>query len=135
MTISAVHRFVGVALVAVLSTACGTSSGPSLDSVSKRASDAAAAVSSLRSEVAGLKSQLQAAAAAKKKTLDHVAALNHQLNKAVARLDRATRDAKTAAKTASSSASSALADAQQAIRDLAILTQRFDYHLRHSGGQ
>ncbi|MFN2593787.1 MAG: hypothetical protein ABR579_02720 [Actinomycetota bacterium] len=135
MTIAAVHRLVGISLVAVLLAACGDSSGTSLESVNKRAGEAAAAAASLRSEVAGLESQVAKATADKQKTIDHISALNRELHKAISRLNEATQAAKNAAKSASSSASSALADAQQAIRDLAILTQRFDYHLRHSGGQ
>ncbi|MDQ3876839.1 MAG: hypothetical protein M3290_00600 [Actinomycetota bacterium] len=134
MTIAQVHRLVGISLVAVLLGACGTSDGPSLDSVEKKATDAAAAVSSLRAEVAGLRAEVDRVEAAKKDTLHRVDSVKKRLAAAIDRLQQANRDAKSSAKAASDSASSALADAQQAIRDLEILTQRFDYHLRHSGG-
>jgi len=50
------------------------------------------------------------------------------------KLRRSVADAKSANSSASSDAATALANAGSALRDLAILENRFEYHLRQHGG-
>jgi hypothetical protein len=118
--------------VAVALPACGSGTG-SEESL-RKADDAMAAaersleaVDALEAEVASLENRLDDA---RRKG----AALSSRLDKATQKLWESLARVRTSAGDAAGSASSAVASAQSAARDIAVLTQRFDYHLRQSGG-
>ena len=133
MTIFAMRLMAAAVTVAVVLPACGTGSG-SDESLVRKADDAMAAaersleaVGELEGEIAGLEDRLDDA---RRKG----AALSGRLDKATQRLWDSLARVRSSVDDASGSASSAVATAQSAARDIAVLTQRFDYHLRQSGG-
>jgi predicted nucleic acid-binding Zn-ribbon protein len=127
-------RFIAAAVtVAVALPACGSGSG-SDESLVRKADEAMTtaersleAVDELEGEVAALESRLDDA---RRKG----AALSSRLDKATTKLWDSLDRLRTTTDDASASASSAVASAQAAARDIAVLTQRFDYHLRQAGG-
>ena len=131
MTIFAMRLVAAAVTAAVLLPACGSGSGS--DESLRRADDALAtaersleAVDDLKAEVSSLETRLDDA---RRKG----AALSSRLDKATQRLWDSLARIRTSASDAAGSASSALASAQSAAREIAVLTQRFDYHLRQSG--
>ena len=127
------------ALVLAALAACGDAGGgpvASSDETARRdASQALDAVEELRAEleaqVTSLSDQLDAAEGDEAALLKKIARLSSRLDRAVSRVDRrfdATAGAATAAE-------SALAEARSVARDLAVLDERLDYHLKsHPGG-
>jgi chromosome segregation ATPase len=135
VTIFAMRLMAAAVSVAVVLPACGTGSASDDAAVVRKADDAAAAaersleaVQELEAEVASLEDRLDDA---RRKG----AALSGRLDKATTRLWDSLATLRASSGDASSSASSALATAQSASRDIAVLTQRLDYHLRQSGGE
>ena len=134
MTIFAMRLMAAAVSVAVVFPACG--SGTTSDEAAMRkAEDAAAAaqrsqeaVDALEGDLADLEDRLDDA---RRKG----AALSGRLDKATQRLWDSLGKLRATVGDASGSASSALATAQSASRDIAVLTQRLDYHLRQSGGE
>lgn len=133
MTIFAMRLLAAAVTVAVALPACGSGSG-SDESLVRKADDAMAAaersldaVAALEDEVAGLENRLDDA---RRKG----AALSSRLDKATERLWESLGRVRASAGDAAGSASGALSAAQSAAREIAVLTQRFDYHLRQTGG-
>lgn len=129
MTIFAMRLVAAAVSVAVLVPACGSGSG-SDEAAIEKADDAAAlaarsldAVEALEDEVASLENRLDDA---RRKG----AALSSRLDAATKRLWDSLGRVRASAGEAAGSASSAVATAQSAARDIAVLTQRLDYHLR-----
>ena len=129
------------AFVLAASAGCGEASNPlsSSDETARRdASQALDAVDELReeleaqvAEVADLADQLKAAAADEVALERQLARLSGRLDRALARVARRLEGANGAAE----SAESALAEARAVARDLAVLDERLDYHLKsHRGG-
>jgi predicted nucleic acid-binding Zn-ribbon protein len=132
VTIFAMRLLAAAVTAAVVLPACGTGSGS--DESLRKADDALAAaersltaVDDLKEEVSALENRLDDA---RRKG----AALSSRLDKATQKLWDSLARVRTSVSDAAGSASSALASAQSAARDIAVLTQRFDYHLRQSGG-
>lgn len=121
---------------AVLLPACGSGSGS--DESLRRAEDALATAERSLEAVDDLKADLKAEVSSLENRLDDArrkgAALSSRLDKATQRLWDSLDRIRTTASDAAGSASSAVASAQSAAREIAVLTQRFDYHLRQSGG-
>ena len=133
MTIFAMRLMAAALSVAVALPACGSGSGPD-ESLVRKADDAMAAaersleaVDELEAEITTLEGRLDDA---RRKG----AALSSRLDKASKRLWESLARVRSSVTDASGSASSAVATAQSAARDIAVLTQRFDYHLRQTGG-
>jgi chromosome segregation ATPase len=134
----------GAAAVAILAVlgACGDAEAldPAverrIEQALERAEDAEKSVAGLERRIENLSARLTAAEDAR----DELAAV---LDAKTSRLRRAIRDARAAidgargsADSAAHEASSALAEARKAARDLSVLGQRYDYHLKryHGGG-
>lgn len=133
MTICAMRLVAAAVTVAVVLPACGSGTG-SEESL-RKADDAMAAaerslkaVDALEDEVASLETRLDDA---RRKG----AALSSRIDKATEKLWESLARIRASTDDAAGSASSALSSAQSAARDIAVLTQRFDYHLRQSGGE
>jgi hypothetical protein len=98
---------------------------------------ALASVQRLHGQIARLRHRLTVAHATQAAVRKRLARLSGGLWGAVEKLKSSLHDVQSqvsAAAGAQSSASDALATAVQTSKDLSVLQQRFDYHLRHSGG-
>ena len=133
------HRFVTAALVigAFLFVACGSGELDSetagdLQEARADAAQAVERVDSLEARLDALAEQLDDAVLDRKR-LNRV---TERLESALADLRKALHAAESSADTAAADAASALARADQAARDLAVLEDRYEYHLRryHGGG-
>jgi TolA-binding protein len=109
--------------------------------VRDEARHALATVEQLRSELSDLEDRLEAMRARDRRAGQRLGRLSDKLWNVLAKLRGKVADASAAAgavkqdaDAAQSAASSALDEAEQVGKDLAVLEQRFDYHLRHSGG-
>jgi chromosome segregation ATPase len=132
---------VAVCLIALGLLLNGCGSAGELEDVSRTAAGAAEQVEELEGRVAQLEealaasdAELQTAAAERadfgrrlERVADHLGAGVKQLRVALAK-------ARGNLSTASSNAASAVAEAAALARDLAVLQNRYDYHLRHYHG-
>jgi predicted nucleic acid-binding Zn-ribbon protein len=122
-------RLIAAALAAaVVLPACGTGSG-SEESL-RKADDALAAAERSQESVDALEEQVSSLEDRLGDARRKGAALSSRLDKATGRLWDSLAKLRTAVSDASGSASGALSAAQSAAREIAVLTQRFDYHLR-----
>ena len=138
MSISNMTR--AAALVLAAGTFAGCARAPSLDPAAKErlddareaAAEAAAAVDDLEDRIAALEDDLDDAAGVKER-VDRVA---ERLWGSLGKLRKSLDDVRSGASDAAATADAALSRAEQAARDLAVLGNRYDYHLRryHGGG-
>ena len=87
----------------------------------------------LRSSTRGLASDLKQTERAELRRHRGVMDLSKRLRKSIGQLKDSVRAADDHAAAASQRARRAAASASELARDLAVLTKRFDYHLKHSG--
>lgn len=126
------------ALVVAALAGCGESSNPlsGSDQTARRdAAEALDAVDELRAEleddVAGLRAEVEAAEGSEASLLRQIEKLSDRLDRALARVQRRFEGLAGV----SQSAESALSEARAVARDLAVLDERLDYHLKnHRGG-
>ncbi len=128
------------ALVLAAGTFAGCARAEALDPAAKErlddaraaADEALEAVSVVEARIAGLEDDLDDAA----RVSDRVDRVSERLWASLARLGKSLDDLRAGAGAAAASADAALARAEQAARDLAVLDNRYDYHLRryHGGG-
>ena len=125
------------ALVVAGLAGCGEASGPlsSSDETARRdAAEALEAVDALRAEleddVAGLRDELEAAEGHETTLLRRIDKLSDRLDRALARVQRRFEGLGGAAQ----NAESALSEARAVARDLAVLDERLDYHVKHHQG-
>ena len=134
----------GAAAVAVLAVlgACGDAEAVD-PGVERRIDRALERAEAAEESVAGLERRIENLSERLADAEDARADLAADLDEKASRLRRALRDARVAvdgvrgaADAAARQASSALAEARQAARDLSVLGQRYDYHLKryHGGG-
>ena len=129
---------VTAALVAL--TACG-GSGDSVDEARATADTALDQVEQLTERITSLERELSAASGALADAEAGDRDLGRRLDKAtdrlqksLGRLRKSVDAAGEAAESAAADSGSALAQAQAAARDLAVLRERYDYHLRRYHG-
>lgn len=91
-------------------------------------------VGELEREMAGLDDHLAASGKARKKLRARLERLGDGLRDSLEKLRTALEDARSGAGSAQASADEALARAGQIARDLAVLEQRYNYHLRRYHG-
>jgi conjugal transfer/entry exclusion protein len=126
--------------VALLSgVACGraepldAAAQQSVDEAEAAAAEALDVAESLEVRVAGVESDLLEARRARRVLERGFASKQRRLADSVAELRSAIKDLRSASANASDEAKSALGTATTATRDVAVLTRRFDYHLRSHG--
>ncbi|HEY7874767.1 MAG TPA: hypothetical protein VIG64_06555 [Actinomycetota bacterium] len=130
VTIFAMRVMAAAVSVAFVLPACGAGSASDDAALVRKADDAAAAAERSLEAVEDLEAQVDTLQAKLDDARRKGAALSDRLDKATTRLWESLGNLRASAGDASSSASSALATAQSASRDIAVLTQRLDYHLR-----
>ncbi|HEX2196678.1 MAG TPA: hypothetical protein VHJ76_07105 [Actinomycetota bacterium] len=128
------------ALVLAAGTFAGCARAPSLDPAAKErlddaresAAEAVAAVDDLEDRIAELEDDLDDAG----RVSERVDRVTERLWDSLAKLRKSLDEAEAGASDASATAGAALGRAEQAARDLAVLGNRYDYHLRryHGGG-
>jgi chromosome segregation ATPase len=136
-------RTIGALLAgALLAAGCGRPDGDvvaaqrAAQEAGERASDLEAEVSSLGRSLASARADIDAAATERAELGDRLARALKRLRGSLARVRNAVNEAQDASHAASSSASAAVAEADGVAHDLAVLKNRYDYHLRryHGGG-
>ena len=132
---------IALLLVAAGSSACasgaGAGTGPGARAAPSEAKDVLEAVSKLEHRYTAMRRRLAVANAANRAMTERLDGMSHGLWRAAGKLRTAVGELKSqigVAAGAQTSATSALDKALQISRDLSVLEQRFDYHLRHSGG-
>ncbi len=145
MTIRAMYRPLALLVAGLLLGACGVGSlgtdGASAPLADPRVDEALSSVALLEERIVELEEELDRRAAGQTKLrrrLDKVSkrlwgslkGLREQLQGARAE----SSDASSEAAAASGAAGEALTRAEAAARDLTVLRDRFDYHLRQEGG-
>ncbi len=138
MSISNMTR--AAALVLAAGTFAGCARAPSLDPAAKErlddaresAAEAVAAVDGLEERIAALEDDLDEAS----RVSERVDRVSERLWASLAKLRKSLDDVRSGTDDAAASADAALGRAEQAARDLAVLGNRYDYHLRrdHGGG-
>lgn len=125
-----------VVAIASVAPACGRAS----DDARAVADEALARIDGLEARIGELEAELEKARGRLKDARDireqisrDVAALGRRLDRSLAGLRAAVSDVRS---TASEGAAAAVAEAQGVARELGVLEQRYDYHLRryHGGG-
>jgi hypothetical protein len=115
--------------------ACGGGGGVSPSEAAARAGQALSGLHSLQAKVDALQARASAQDDVEKSLTARLDKLSHQLSASMGKLKASLDGIKSASDKAAQDAAGALSSAGSAAHDLAVLTQRFDYHLRHSGGQ
>lgn len=140
MTIRAMPaRGVAALCVALLALgACGSEDPPSTadEQAREQAAAAEAAVETLQETTSELVERLEDLEADGARYETRLAAITERLWKSLGNVRSSLGDARDDSGSALSQVSSALAEARAAARELTILENRFDYHLRsdHGGG-
>lgn len=144
MTIRPMKRAVGAVLLiagslALLLPACGSgedtdASQEAAAAQSKLLDDALQQIEALQQRTDELEAEMAAVADERDRAVGRVDRVRDRLWSALAKLREDISAAKASAGSASSAASSAAANAGAAVRDLTILENRFEYHLRRHGG-
>jgi DNA repair exonuclease SbcCD ATPase subunit len=130
------------AFFVAVSAGCGDASNPlsgSDETARRDAAQALEAIEDLRSEleadVAGLHDELEAAEGGEESLIRRLEKLSDRLDRALARVQRRFEALGGSSRTAARSAESALSEARAVARELAVLDERLDYHLKnHRGG-
>jgi hypothetical protein len=133
VTISAMRLVAAAVVAAAVVPGCGSGSG-SDDAALRRADEARAAAARSLDAVEGLQDDVDSLTHRLADARAKDAALGHRLDSISERLWDSLGRLRSSIDDASSSASSALGAAQSAARDIAVLEQRLDYHLRQGGG-
>ncbi|MEA2453319.1 MAG: hypothetical protein QOG04_2029 [Actinomycetota bacterium] len=122
-----------LALLIALSLGACASGTPSSTEPSAETTQA---ISALEDRVADLEADLLAAEDGRTKLSDRIDSLGDKLAKSLDRLQESLAQVRSGSSEAADSAASALASAQAVASDLAVLEQRYEYHLRryHGGG-
>jgi chromosome segregation ATPase len=131
------QRVIGAALALAVVAGCGR--GDLDSSTQERLDDAATGATQALDEVDVLESRVDALAnsfAEVRRDREHIDAKVKKLREALNDLRSSLKDVRSSAGSAASDAGAALAEAQELARDLAVLEQRYEYHLRryHGGG-
>ncbi len=129
----------GVALA--LSTSCGRGEegdAPLLDvgdeQAREQAADALAALDALEEQIEELEQRVESLEDERVRTSKRLDRATERLWSSLSNLRAAVADAKAAGDSASSDVASALGQADAAARAIAVLDNRFEYHLRQHGG-
>ena len=131
------QRVIGAALALVVVAGCGR--GDLDSSTRERLDDAATGATQALDEVDTLESRIDALAssfAEVRRDRDRIDATVEKLRETLRDLRASLGNVRSSAGSAASDAGAALAEAQELARDLAVLEQRYEYHLRryHGGG-
>lgn len=131
MTIQAMARAALALFIALSLGACASEAPPTEPSAETQE-----AMIALTERVADLEADLLAAEDGRTKLDDRIAALGDRLDRSLERLKEALAEARSGSAQAADAAASALASAQSVASDLAVLEERYEYHLRryHGGG-
>jgi hypothetical protein len=124
-----------VLLASVALSACG--SGEADEAVAtahRRADDAVAAVEKLEERTAELETELGGLRVDGDDLAARLDALAAKLKQRTERLEASIAKAKSSASTAAGDAADALGTASEAAREISVLTNRLNYHLRNHGG-
>jgi uncharacterized lipoprotein YehR (DUF1307 family) len=115
--------------------ACGSGGSVSPSEAAARAGQALSGLHSLQAKVDALQARASAQNGVAKSLAARLDKLSHQLSASMDRFKASIVGIRSASDKAAQDAAGALSSAGSAARQIAVLTQRFDYHLRHSGGQ
>jgi hypothetical protein len=130
-----------LAIALLAGVACGraepldAAAQQSVDEAEAAAAEALDLAERLEVRVAGVESDILEARRARRALQRDLGREQRRLGDAVAKLRTALDDLRSESAAASEEGKSALAAATSAARDLAVLTRRFDYHLRSDGGR
>ena len=129
-------RLAAVALLAsVALSACGSGEADeALARAQRGADDALEAVAKLEETTGELETELGELRADGDDLTARLDALAAKLKQRTETLETSIAKAKTSASTAAGDAASALGTASEAAREISILTNRLNYHLRNHGG-
>jgi predicted nucleic acid-binding Zn-ribbon protein len=142
MKAAALAILVIVALAALGVTAWGSSRGSDVAAEAAQAAEAQAdrldaalaEIEALQERTRELETELAGIEESSGRAGSQLDRVSGRLWGSLDKLRRSVADAKSANSSAASDAASALANAGAALRDLAILENRFEYHLRQHGG-
>ena len=139
MTIRPMHRGALVLIIVLLALAgCGRggagdgAEAQEAAATQQQLDEATEAIEDLETELAELRDSVAAADERAGKTAARLDTISQRLWSSMARVRESVSEAKGMGADASAGASSALDQAAVAIRDLAVLENRFDYHLRNA---
>lgn len=128
-----------LALVALALASCGgaetlgDAAQEQIDEAGSQATEALATVDSLTERVSVLEDELAGVTLERKRLSKRLDEMASALALQVERLEKKLAAANGSASAAAASAESALAAAREAARNLTVLEQRFDYHLKNGG--
>ncbi|MGH2729345.1 MAG: hypothetical protein ACRDJI_01925 [Actinomycetota bacterium] len=130
-------RVIGAALALAVVAGCGR--GDLDSSTQERLDDAATGATRALDEVDTLESRVDALASSfadVRRDDDRIDETVKKLRQTLRDLRASLKSVRSSAGSAASDAGAALAEAQELARDLAVLEQRYEYHLRryHGGG-
>jgi outer membrane murein-binding lipoprotein Lpp len=134
---STMQRVIGAVVACALVAGCGRGD---LDTLTReRLDDAATGATQALDEVDALESRVDALASSfadDSRDDDRIDEKVKKLRQTLRDLRASLKSVRSSAGSAASEAGSALAEAQELARDLAVLEQRYEYHLRryHGGG-
>jgi len=124
-----------VLLASVALSACGSGEADeALATAQRRADDALAAVEELEERTGDLETELGGLRADGDDLTARLDALAEKLKQRTEKLEASIDKAKSSASTAADDATSALGTASEAAREISVLTNRLNYHLRNHGG-
>jgi chromosome segregation ATPase len=130
-------RLVAVVILASFTlSACGSGGGDeALAAAQQRAEDALQGLGELERRTAELESELDDLRAEGQDVKSRLESLARKLNTKTEKLATSIAEASSSASSAAGEASDALGTASEAAREISILTNRLNYHLRNSGGE
>lgn len=139
MKAAALAALVIVALAALVVTAWGSgrtseATEEVAEAQGRRLEAALVQIDGLQERTVELEAELTEVSQARHEARTQLEAVSERLWGSVATLRRALAKARSTGSSASSDAASALVNAGAALRELAILENRFEYHLRQEGG-
>lgn len=139
MTIRPMYRCAAAGLVLIALVGCGRDGGGDAEAAENQAAaqrqldEALEAVGLLEEQVTELQERVDEVEARDDKTSKRMETISQRLWSSLAKVRESVSAAEGAGVDAASKASSALDQAAVAVRDLAVLEKRFDYHLRTDG--
>lgn len=143
MTIRPMHRLVGAVLVVALAfVACGRDGSGEAEAQAAAAAEAEMrrqldealdAVAAVEEQLAELAERVEENERETKRTATKLGRIKDRLWSSLAKVRDSVDEAEGAGAAAASKAAGALDQAAAAVRDLAVLENRFDYHLRKHG--
>ena len=130
-------RLVAVVILAsVTLSACGSGEGDeALAAAQQRAEDALQGLREVERRTGELETELGDLRAEGNDVTSRLNALAAKLKSKTEKLETSIADAQSSASSAAGDAGDALGTAGEASREISILTNRLNYHLRNSGGE